>query len=94
MSTPRGASGGGHAPVRGEDLERYRAELERCRAAAVESAEMAIAAIMGHNGLVLSQIDAALAELAPRQGESAFEHRRRVEAAIAELGSPEMTFER
>lgn len=79
--------------VSSEELQRYRAELTRLRVLAIESADQAIKAVMVHNGTVLRRIDAAMAELEPRPGESEFEHRRRIEVAIMQLHSDETDFE-
>lgn len=68
-----------------EELDGYRVVLRSCREAAVATADGAIQAIMAQNRQVLARVDAAIAEVEPKAGESASDHRRRIEIATATL---------
>ncbi|MDC8980681.1 hypothetical protein PR370_01035 [Mycobacterium marinum] len=67
------------------ELALYRSVLHRCRESAVDASEEAVKAVMTRNSAVLGVIDAAVAALDPRPGESAAEHRRRIDAAVERL---------
>jgi hypothetical protein len=76
-----------------EELARYRERIEDLRGVSVDASEKAIREIMSRNSAAQVRIDAALAALASRHGESASEHLHRIKFAVGLIVMPINAFE-